>query len=90
MNYVKINPLGPTNPYHRNQSIQRPEKENHSRNERDKVEISKEAQHMQQGPDIRAWREEKVEAVKRKVESGSYEVNPKEVARRFYEFWTGK
>lgn len=87
---MKINPLGPTNPYQRNQSVERLNKGSHFRHDRDKVEISKEAQHMQQAPDIHALREEKVKAIKQKVTSGTYEVNPKEIARRFLEFWTGK
>lgn len=54
---------------------------------KDQVEISPEAKLMQQESKIVADRQEKMEALKEKVQNGEYKVNSQEVARKFYDFW---
>ncbi|WP_066175608.1 flagellar biosynthesis anti-sigma factor FlgM [Bacillus marinisedimentorum] len=56
----------------------------------DKIEISKEAQQMQQKSPIEAERQEKVEAIKKQVESGTYKVDPQLVAKKMVDFWFKK
>ncbi|WP_240374383.1 flagellar biosynthesis anti-sigma factor FlgM [Bacillus piscicola] len=88
---MKINPLGSANnPYQKRMDAQRIDKENISRQPKDKVEISKEAKSMQQGKSIDTLRQEKVERLKQQVESGEYTIDPKKTANKFYRHWTGK
>ncbi|WP_096202423.1 flagellar biosynthesis anti-sigma factor FlgM [Bacillus sp. FJAT-45350] len=84
---MKINPLGPmnNNPYRK--QIERQEAISEVKQKRDKVEISKTAQEMQQVTKAEVARQEKVEALKEKVQSGEYKVDPHAVAKKFYEFW---
>ncbi|GGH76696.1 negative regulator of flagellin synthesis FlgM [Pullulanibacillus pueri] len=55
---------------------------------KDRVDISPEAKKMQGNP-ITAARNEKVEALKKQVESGDYKVNPQAVAEKFLAYWQG-
>lgn len=88
---MKINPLGPlNNPYQKQAGSERLEKLNPSKQNRDKVEISNEAKKMQQGNNIDAARQEKIDALKKKVESGTYHVDPEKTAKKFHDFWSGK
>ncbi|WP_199256783.1 flagellar biosynthesis anti-sigma factor FlgM [Alteribacillus sp. YIM 98480] len=87
---MKINPLGPmNNPYNKQTAPQRADKTDSPNNGRDKVEISSTAKQMQQG-EIDTARQEKIDALKQKVESGTYQVDPKEAAKKFIDFWSGK
>lgn len=54
---------------------------------RDKVQISAEAIELQKGNSLEKERIEKTEELKRKIEAGEYQVNPREVAKKIYEFW---
>lgn len=53
----------------------------------DKIQISTEALELQKGSRIETERQAKVEELKNKIESGDYQVNPREVAKKMYEFW---
>ena len=72
------------NPYNKQMEkmdqVQKPSK-------KDKLEISSEALELQKENSFEIERQEKVEQLKEKVQSGEYEVNPREVAKKMYEFW---
>lgn len=53
----------------------------------DKIQISTEALELQKGSRIETDRQAKVDELKSKIESGEYQVNPREVAKKMYEFW---
>ncbi|MFB4165210.1 flagellar biosynthesis anti-sigma factor FlgM [Alteribacillus sp. JSM 102045] len=91
MNALNINPLGPlNNPYNKQTAPQRADKTEGTKQERDKVEISSTAKQMQQGEEMDATRQEKIDALKKKIESGTYQVDPKATAKKFIDFWSGK
>lgn len=54
----------------------------------DKLEISSEAKQLLNGSRFEAERQEKIESLKQQIESGTYQVDPKKVAQKMYEFWT--
>lgn len=54
---------------------------------KDKIEISSEAMKLQKLGNLEAARQEKVDAIKKEVQSGQYEVNAKKVAEKMYSFW---
>ncbi|NSL51779.1 flagellar biosynthesis anti-sigma factor FlgM [Calidifontibacillus erzurumensis] len=53
----------------------------------DKVQISAEALELQKANRIELDRQAKVEELKKKIEAGEYKVNPREIAKKMYEFW---
>lgn len=53
----------------------------------DKIQISTEALELQKGSRIETERQAKVDELKNKIESGEYQVDPREVAKKMYEFW---
>lgn len=83
---MKINNIGSinTNPYRK--QIEKAERLMKSANT-DKIQISTEAMELQKGSRIETERQVKVEELKSKVESGEYQVNAREVAKKMYEFW---
>ena len=54
---------------------------------KDKLEISPEALELQKGDQLEIQRQERVNELKNKVQSGQYKVNPEEVAHKMYSFW---
>lgn len=91
MNAVNINPLGPVNnPYQKQAESQRHAKSETPQQEQDKLEISNQAKQMQQDNDIEQSRQEKIDALKAKVESGEYKMDSQETAQKFTDFWMGK
>lgn len=86
---MKINNIRPVNvnPYNKLQDkidkVQTPK-------QKDKIEISSEALQLQKGNQLEMARQERVAELKNQIESGEYEVNPKEVARKMYSFWDMK
>ena len=54
----------------------------------DKVEISAAAKELQQVSQVSAARTEKIEALKKQVQSGTYEVNPQDVAKSIINFYS--
>lgn len=83
---LKINPLHSVNPYQKQQGVTSRKKVTTS--QRDEVQISSAAKQMQQTSQVSLDRQEKINQIKEKVDSGTYKVNPQEVARKFYEFWS--
>ena len=53
----------------------------------DQIQISTEAMELQKGSRIETERQAKVDELINKNESGEYQVNPREVAKKMYEFW---
>lgn len=83
---MKINNFGPvnTNPYKKQiEKVDRLQKTMNT----DKIQISTEAMELQKGSRIETERQARVEDLKNKIESGDYQVNPREVAKKMYEFW---
>lgn len=83
---MKINNFGSvnTNPYKKQiEKMDRLQKTTST----DQIQISAEAMELQKGSRIETERQAKVEELKNKIESGEYQVNPREVAKKMYEFW---
>lgn len=86
MKELKINHIGRLNinPYNKQvgklEQVQKADK-------KDKIEISSEAINLQKIGNVEVERQEKIEAIKKDVQSGQYEVNAKEVAKKMYSFW---
>lgn len=59
----------------------------HSINQKDKIEISKEALEMQITGQYEVERQQRIEELKNKIESGEYKVNPQELAQKMYSYW---
>ncbi|WLR50601.1 flagellar biosynthesis anti-sigma factor FlgM [Bacillus tianshenii] len=84
---LKINPLQSlrVNPYQKQQfkqqELQQAEKK------KDELQISSEAKELQKESPIQTQRNEKVTELKEKVQSGQYEVNPKKLAQKMYDYW---
>ncbi|SDH19438.1 anti-sigma-28 factor, FlgM family [Alteribacillus persepolensis] len=86
---LKINPLGSfNNPYQKQSASQRANAAGTNKTERDKVEISQTAKQMQSGETN--IRQEKIDALKQKVEAGTHQVDAEKAAKKFMDFWTGK
>lgn len=54
---------------------------------KDKIEISSEALNLQKLGNIELERQEKVDAIKKEVQSGNYELNSKKIAEKMYSYW---
>lgn len=57
---------------------------------KDELNISKEAQQLQETKQIEKERLEHVQNIKKLVDSGEYEVNYKQVAQKMIEFWSNR
>lgn len=86
---MKINGLNHSNihPYKRPQQHSETKQ---GASQHDQIEISEEAKQLQQSSRLSADRQEKIEAIKKKIDTGQYQVDSRKVAERFYEFWTNK
>lgn len=82
---MKINNVGRlnVNPYQQVGKMEQVQKTN----KKDKIEISTEAMNLQKIGNIELERQEKIDALKKDVQSGQYEVNAKQVANKMYSFW---
>lgn len=83
---MKINPFRPVdyNPYKRQvNKVEQPP----AAGKTDKVEISAKAKEMQQIPSIVKEREARIAELKKQVQNGNYEVNPKEVAKSMAKYF---
>ncbi|SFE92714.1 flagellar biosynthesis anti-sigma factor FlgM [Alteribacillus iranensis] len=87
---MKINPLGSAGNLYQKRMDHYRTNDNPTSKQTDKVEISKEAQQMQQKSDFSTQRKDKVEELKKQIEAGEYKMDTKETARKFYEYWNGK
>lgn len=86
---MKINQFGPVgmNPYKKQMNkVVQTEKATQT----DKVEISSAAKQMQETSPITIERQQKVEALKKQVQSGTYKVNVEDVAKSVYDFYFKK
>lgn len=82
---MKINNIGRlnVNPYQQVGKMEQVQKTN----KKDKIEISSEAMNLQKIGNIELQRQEKIDSIKKDIQSGQYEVNPKEIAKKMYSFW---
>ena len=80
---VKINNIRPmnVNPYNKQQ--EKIEKLPTSK-AKDQIEISSEALELQKGDQFEIERQQKVSEIKSKVDSGEYEINPKEESQALF------
>ncbi|WP_243290284.1 flagellar biosynthesis anti-sigma factor FlgM [Bacillus sp. FJAT-47783] len=53
----------------------------------DKVEISKEAKQLQKASGTEQERHEKIESIKKQIESGTYTIDPNEIAKSMIRFF---
>ncbi|MGG0720062.1 flagellar biosynthesis anti-sigma factor FlgM [Robertmurraya massiliosenegalensis] len=83
---MKINPLRSINVNPYNKQAEKIEPTQKAKG-KDKVEISTEAMKLQKLGNIELERQEKVDAIKKEVQSGNYEVNAKVIAEKMYSFW---
>jgi len=85
---MKINNLGSVNvnPYRKNLEKQTAAAAKPQTKE-DKVEISSKAIDLQQSNEVVKARQEKVQAIKAQVESGTYTIDPKAIAKGLVEFY---
>ena len=86
---MKINHFGPigVNPYKKQMNkVAQTEKATQT----DKVEISSAAKQLQETSPITVERQQKVEALKQQVQSGTYKVNAEDVAKSVYDFYFKK
>lgn len=59
-------------------------------NHKDRLEISSEAQQLQQKKQASLDREAYVQDIKQAVQSGNYKINHEKTAQKMIDFWTGK
>ena len=83
---MKINNFRPVNINPYNKQMEKQDQLQSSK-KKDKIEISSEALELQRGNQLEMDRQERVNELKRKVQSGEYKVNPEEVAHKMYSFW---
>jgi negative regulator of flagellin synthesis FlgM len=83
---MKINNIGrfQVNPYKKQMEAQHVEKTT----KKDKVEISSEAKELLAENKISAEREQKVDAIKKQVQSGEYKVEPNTIAKKMIDFYS--
>ncbi|WP_394234940.1 flagellar biosynthesis anti-sigma factor FlgM [Niallia oryzisoli] len=87
---MKINNFRPMNVNPYNKQLDKVGKyQTQAANQKDKLEISKEAMEMQITNQYDVERQQKVDELKNKIESGEYTVNPREVANKMYSYWDG-
>ncbi|MFB9973264.1 flagellar biosynthesis anti-sigma factor FlgM [Allobacillus sp. SKP2-8] len=88
---MKINPLNNPKINAYKPQIQQQQQQTQSKNQAtDQVEISKEAKQLQQSNPIVEARQKKVESLKREVQNGTYQLDPKQTAEKMVEFWNGR
>jgi negative regulator of flagellin synthesis FlgM len=83
---MKINNFRPVNMNPYNKQMEKQDQLQSSK-KKDKIEISPEALELQRGNQLELDRQERVNELKSKVQSGEYKVNPEEIAHKMYSFW---
>lgn len=83
---MKIDGVNPANfnPYRNQPKLPQPKAEAKTH---DQLEISPEAQQMQKQSKWTMQRQDKVQALKSRIEAGNYQLDPQKSADKFYEFW---
>lgn len=87
---MKINRMStqPINPY-----LKSYEKQYIQQNvspQKDKLEISEQAKELQKAPEVSMERQEKLAELRRKIESGTYEIDAKGIAEKLMDFYKNK
>lgn len=85
---MKINNFGTQgiNPYKKVNKVDQTNKSEGTKGT-DKVEISSAAKELQQVSQVSGARTEKIEALKKQIQSGTYEVNAQDVAKSIINFY---
>lgn len=85
---MKINNIGSmgVNPYKKNLEKNAAATQK-SQSKADKVEISSKAKDLQQSNELVKARQEKVQAIKQQVESGTYTIDPQAIAKGLLNFY---
>lgn len=58
-----------------------------AKNQQDKIEISEEAKQLQRANSMSQERQEKVQKLKHQIETGTYKIDPKEIAKSMIQFY---
>ena len=87
INYT--NRMQPVNPYKVQLDKTQMQNDIKTTKAKDRVDISSAAKQMQGENPISAARADKVEALRKQVESGEYKVNPQATAEKFLAYWQG-
>ncbi|MCA1031437.1 flagellar biosynthesis anti-sigma factor FlgM [Bacillus timonensis] len=84
---MKINNLGPTgmNPYRK--QMNKVASLGATTSKTDKVEISSAAKQLQETSPVTVARQEKIQALKQQVQSGTYEIDAKAIAGSVVDFY---
>lgn len=56
----------------------------------DQLDISSKAREMQEQSKLEKQRQDKVQALKARIESDDYQMDAQQTAEKFYEFWKGE
>lgn len=85
MKIPKIN-IPPVNPYKANEmKVQKSAEKAVQR--ADKLEISSEAKHLSEASSYTVARNEKVQAIQKQIEAGTYKVNPEKIAQGLIDYY---
>jgi negative regulator of flagellin synthesis FlgM len=90
---MKINrPVGPdTLKLYQQQSTPVKKEKSTKAQQKDQLEISTTAKSLLESKEVEEMaRQEKIDQLKQQLEQGTYKVNSREVADKFYQFWYGK
>ncbi|MDF2534994.1 MAG: anti-sigma-28 factor FlgM [Bacillales bacterium] len=82
---IERNNLGPVNPYKQHTNIRRSNSSSFSGE--DKIEISSAALEMQESSKFLTERNERIEQIKKEINSGNFKVNEFEVAKSLYNYY---
>ncbi|ALC82501.1 MULTISPECIES: flagellar biosynthesis anti-sigma factor FlgM [Bacillus] len=87
---MKINRMStqPINPYLKTYEKQNTQPAKSPK--QDKLEISKQAKELQKAPEVNMERQEKLAELKRKIDSGTYEIDAKGIAEKLVNFYKNK
>ncbi|WP_284139263.1 MULTISPECIES: flagellar biosynthesis anti-sigma factor FlgM [unclassified Virgibacillus] len=76
------------NPY--NKQLQKLTEHKHAGNQKDQLQISKEAKHLQKAEQGNGQREAYVNEIKKAVEAGEYNINYEKTAQKMIAFWSNR
>ncbi|KYD22156.1 MAG: flagellar biosynthesis anti-sigma factor FlgM [Caldibacillus debilis] len=85
---MKIDPFGPTGIHPYKQPYPRALSANHKKT-KDRLEISSEAIKLQQHSSVIADRKKKVSEIRSQIESGTYKIDEKELAKAIFRYYFG-
>lgn len=83
---MKINHLNRLNVNPYNKSVEKMDQAQKA-GKKDKIEISTEALELQKLGSFEIERQEKVDAIRKEVQSGQYEIDAKSIASKMYSYW---